>query len=202
MDYVMAGGFFMFLIILCSIFAITLILFKLLQLRRSRIIPARLESDLARLPEGDVDVRDLEAALLTPSPLATITKEALDDRHHTAAEAREAAETEARSQFSRLGSGISLLETIVTIAPLLGLLGTVAGLVSVFAVLGKAGGEAPEHAQLATGIARALGTTIAGLAVAIPAVIAHGHFTSLLEKTAVRVEQLVGRAITAVHRSR
>lgn len=200
-EYIVAGGFFMILLFLCSLLTVGIIVFKFLQLQRARIIPSKLEKILQQisLENQASNLDSLSTVLRKNSSLGEITKEALAP-HNSANEARDAAETEARSQFNKLETGIPLLETIVTIAPLLGLLGTVAGLVSVFSVLGQAQGDAPEHAQLAKGIAQALGTTIAGLVVAIPAIIANSYFISLLQKYAVRIEQLTGRLISSLYR--
>ena len=80
-----------------------------------------------------------------------------------------------------------MLEVVITIAPLLGLLGTVSGLVSVFSNLG----ESAEHSAIAIGIAEALNTTIAGLAIAVPTVVAHSFFMKKIEKMGVRMEILL-----------
>ena len=84
---------------------------------------------------------------------------------------------------------------VITIAPLLGLLGTASGLVVVFA---NVGGDA-DQASIGQGIAMALNTTVAGLAVAVPTVIAHSHFSRKIELMAARLEVLMGKVTSACH---
>lgn len=82
---------------------------------------------------------------------------------------------------------------MITIAPLLGLLGTVSGLVNVFSNLG----DSADHGAIAIGIAEALNTTIAGLAIAVPTVVAHSFFMKKIEKMGVRMEILLGGLLAA-----
>jgi biopolymer transport protein ExbB len=102
----------------------------------------------------------------------------------------------------KLEEGIPILEVIVTIAPLLGLLGAVVGLVTVFGSFGGSGAEGADGdtAMVARGIAEALHSTIAGLLVAIPTVIAHGYFSRKLDAISVRMELILRNAIHDFHR--
>ena len=98
-----------------------------------------------------------------------------------------AVESSARQEIARLHAGISVLDISITIAPLLGLLGSASGLVTIFQGLG----EAADHLTIARGIAEALTTTIVGLAIAVPCVVAHGIFTRRIEVLTVRLESLL-----------
>lgn len=112
------------------------------------------------------------------------------------------AETRAREEVTKLQAGLTTLEVIITIAPLLGLLGTVSGLVTVFSGLGPegGGGQAPSGSSIARGIAEALNTTIAGLVVAVPAVIAHGYFQRRIYRMTVCMERVLHAAILSFYR--
>jgi biopolymer transport protein ExbB len=98
-----------------------------------------------------------------------------------------AVESSAREETSRLHSGIGVLDIVITVAPLLGLLGTASGLVTIFQGLS----DAADHLAIARGIAEALNTTIFGLAIAVPCVVAHGFFTRKIEVLTARLESLL-----------
>ena len=103
------------------------------------------------------------------------------------AEADQKPSMKAAISTSRLNAGIGVLDTIITIAPLLGLLGTASGLVRIFQGLG----DNSDHLAIARGISEALTTTIVGLAIAVPCVIAHGYFTRRIEMLTARLESLL-----------
>jgi biopolymer transport protein ExbB len=102
----------------------------------------------------------------------------------------EAVQTRARHEIVRLESGLFVLEVIVGIAPLLGLLGAVSGLVKVFAAFGNSAANSDPHI-IARGISEALSTTIVGLAIAIPSLIAYSYFSKKVETLAAEMESLV-----------
>jgi biopolymer transport protein ExbB len=107
----------------------------------------------------------------------------------------EAVQTRARREIVRLESGLFILEVIVGISPLLGLLGAVSGLISVFAAFGADSGAQDPHG-IAKGISEALSTTIVGLAIAIPSLIAYSYFSKKIETMAAEMESLVGDLLT------
>ncbi len=200
--FVGQGGVFMFCLLALSVLSASVIVFKAIALRAEQVVPERAQAALA-----DVDgfaggagmARLAEELRSSPSPLSRIGLRALTGDHRDRAEAAEATEANAREEVVKLEAGIALLEVVITIAPLLGLLGTVSGLVGVFSNL-DAGGGAGDHAAVARGIAEALNTTIAGLAVAIPTVVAHSYFIKKLERMGVRMEVLTGGLLSAIYR--
>lgn len=204
-EFLLSGGAFMFFIVVCSLVSAAIVIHRAISLRREGVMPRRLVKMLEGAELGRVDapaVRNL--SIESESPLGDIVIAALGESNEPSSdrdEASRAAETVAREEMLRLQTGLSVLEDIITIAPLLGLLGTVSGLVGVFAELGSSGGDDADPAVLASGIARALNTTIAGLAVAVPTVVARSYFTKKIETMAARMEVLVGRLIYAVHRA-
>jgi biopolymer transport protein ExbB len=98
-------------------------------------------------------------------------------------------QTAARDEVVQLNSGMIILDTIITVAPLFGLLGTASGLVVIFNGLG----DSTDQTVIARGIGRALDNTIVGLAIAVPAVVAHGWFSRRIEVLVSRLEVLLAR---------
>jgi len=99
----------------------------------------------------------------------------------------------AEETLEEAGARQWLLSTIITLAPLLGLLGTASGLVTIFQGLG----ETTDHLAIARGIAEALNTTIFGLAIAVPCVIAHSYFTRRIERLTARMESVLADFVSA-----
>ncbi|MBV8417933.1 MAG: MotA/TolQ/ExbB proton channel family protein, partial [Verrucomicrobia bacterium] len=100
-------------------------------------------------------------------------------------------QSRARQEIVRLESGLFILEIVVGIAPLLGLLGAVTGLVKVFGNIGSGAMSTSDLKGIASGIGEALSTTIVGLAIAIPALVAYTYFSRRVERLAVEMESLL-----------
>lgn len=198
-NFLRAGGVFMLFIGACSLLAVSVAIYKFLELRRHLVLPSDIVHELENI-EAYVDQGSVEPLLhrlnASPSPLARAAAGAMSGTYLDKSEALEAAHSRGREEVVRMERGIAVLEVVITIAPLLGLLGTVSGLVSVFGVLGDAGLDESSPAELARGIAMALNTTIAGLAVAVPTVIAHSYFTRRIEAIAARMEVLLNHALS------
>ncbi|NNE91572.1 MAG: MotA/TolQ/ExbB proton channel family protein [Verrucomicrobiales bacterium] len=193
-EFLVAGRIFMGFIALASFVALAVAIHIGLSLRKGTVVPEELMKEIDR---ADRHFQSGNAEKLrdhfenTASTLSSIGRVAMSDRFSDREEATQAVEATAREEVVRLQTGMGILEVVITIAPLLGLLGTVSGLVSVFATLGTSGDEAADPAMLAAGIATALNTTIAGLVVAILTVIVHSIFTRRIESLAARMEVLM-----------
>ncbi|MDG2124388.1 MAG: MotA/TolQ/ExbB proton channel family protein [Verrucomicrobiales bacterium] len=184
--FFLSGGFFMAAIVLCSFLAVSVVIWKILALRKNNILPDDLADAIDTGSNATVD---------STSVLGRLASLAAGGDFVTKEDALETVQAHARSEVTRMESGVTALEVVITITPLLGLLGTVSGLVSVFSVLGTGGDVGTDPVGIALGIADALNTTIAGIAVAVPTVIAHSYFTRKIEKHAVRMELLVGKIL-------
>lgn len=184
------GGFFMLLLLVLSVSAGTVILLRALALRENLVIPAELETALENVQPGDSIDSLAHATVIHPSPLGRIVATCLGHRNWPRQENLEAVQVCARHEVVRMESGLALLEMTTGVAPLLGLLGTLSGLVSVFANLGGGAG-AGDPIAVARGISEALNTTIVGLAVAAPSLVAHNYFQRKIETMAVSMEGLV-----------
>lgn len=185
------GGFCMILLGICSLAAITAILFKFLSLRRSLVLPSALAAKVSGLGEpgerrSDGGVFDeIEAGRST---LARLCRVALRHRGETRAEITDAVQASAREEILLLHSGMGIIDATVSLAPLLGLLGMASGLVVMFGGLG----ENPDPTVVSRGISEALNTTVFGLALAVPAIVAHAYFLRRVDMMVARLEVLLG----------
>lgn len=196
--FLKAGGAFMLPILACSFVAVALVVHRALSLRRDAVIPRGLERRLEdfRQRGGTAEFNALaREAAPGKSPMARLTMRALEMRGAERPAVEAAVESAARLEVVGLQWGLPMMEVIVTISPLLGLLGTVSGLVQVFGVFSGSGGDQPDPMKIAAGIAEALYATIGGLVVAIPVVIAHSYLSKKVESLAVRMELLAGQLI-------
>ncbi len=192
-EFILAGGFFMILLGICSLTAVTVIFLKLITLKRDRVLPRNLEDEVERFDKNlDVGkVKMLEKAFSQgDNTLARLCSIAVTHSDRPQIEVKERVQSSAREEIVQMNSGLAILEVITTIAPLLGLLGTASGLVKVF-------GDLTSREVIQSGIATALSTTVVGIAIAVPAVIAHSYFSRRIETFAVRLEVLLSRVVSA-----
>ena len=184
------GGAFMIPLGITAVAATTAILYKFLALATSRVAPDQLVRQVENFQE--LVAADRVEPLLREfekgdSALARLAAVAMKHRGKSQRDITAAVEASARQEVARLHAGISVLDISITIAPLLGLLGSASGLVTIFQGLS----EAADHLTIARGIAEALTTTIVGLAIAVPCVVAHGVFSRRIEVLTVRLEALL-----------
>jgi len=193
LDLIKAGGWLMIPILACS-FAATVIIFeRLLALRRARVLPMPLLATLERwLQYGAVDPQEA-AALSSQSPLGRIIAAGLAVRGRGRDILRERVEDSGRHVVHELERFLNLLGTIAAISPLLGLLGTVAGMIKIFQVVSVQGNS--NFSLLSVGIAEALVTTAAGLTVAIPSLLFYRYFQRRVDELVVGMEQQTLRLI-------
>ena len=186
------GGFFMALLLICSFVSLTVIVLRGLALRRDLVMPPVLEREIESIGPGDEDAANRLARIVNRdhSAFARIINVGFRHLHWPKAENFDAVQTRARHEIVKLESGLFILEIIVGIAPLLGLLGAVSGLISVFAAFGSDANAQDPHG-IAKGISEALSTTIVGLAIAIPSLIAYSYFSKKIETMAAEMELLI-----------
>ena len=182
-----AGGWVMWPILGCSIVALGIGGERLWALQSNTVIPPGLAEQVrARVSQGKAATLDLEA-LRTGSPLGRVLAAGLVNRDHDWAVIRESIEEAGRHVVHDLGRHLGMLGTIAAISPLLGLYGTVLGMIQTFGSITTAGiGDAQ---ALAGGISVALLTTAFGLTVAIPALILYRYLRGRVDDLVVRMEQ-------------
>jgi len=186
LGYFAQGGIFIYIIIACSLISVAIMIWKALVLQEKRIIPTKLEMTIL---QGEENISSLEPIFRDDNSVLSRLCRLIAQNP-----AEDLVEAAASKELNRLRGGLNIIEVIITIAPLLGLLGTVSGLVTVF---GDFGGE-QNNSEIAKGIAQALSTTIAGLAVAVPSVIAFSYFNRTLETYAARLELVLSQLCSSL----
>ena len=185
---------------LCSVAALGICLERLWSLRAGRAAPPNLLADVEReLEWGDADSGRV-AELCAGCHLGAILMAGLASARHGREAMKEAMEGAAATAVHDMERYLTALGTIAAISPLLGLLGTVLGMIEVFRVLVEDGIGNPS--VLASGISEALVTTAAGLAVAIPALILHRHLLRKVDDLLVVMERRSTRLVERVHADR
>jgi biopolymer transport protein ExbB len=184
-DLVRRGGLIMLPIGVCSVALTAFFLERLFSMRRRKVIPPAFVEEIVTLCDTDrLDAKSLEALCRRyPSPMSNIVKASLLRQGHPLLEVEKVMEDAAAREVSVLRSGIRPLTAIASIAPLLGLIGTVFGMIDAFIVTSQPGLK-DRTELLASGIYEALVATAAGLLVAVPALIAAYYFTGRLDRLA------------------
>jgi biopolymer transport protein ExbB len=187
-ELVRAGGPFMWPIIACSIAAVGILLERLWTLQRKRVLPQELLKKVSDLADKNQVTPKVIEALEKNSPPGRVLAAALANRHRGREIMMERVEDTGRHVVHELERFLNSLGTIASISPLLGLLGTVAGIIRAFnaVMLGGMG----DPAKLAGGISEALVTTAAGLAVAIPSFIAYRYLRGKIERIVIEMEKV------------
>lgn len=191
------GGYVMIPLIFFSIVAATIIIERAIALRRKSVLdPAVLDAMNGYNGEESVD-KVLLTCRRARSPFARIIEEIVHARHHPHAQAVETMEAVGRTQVGALERGLTVLEIIAGISPLLGLLGTVLGMVTVFNAITIRGIGNPQ--VLSSGISEALITTVAGLCVGIPALASHSWLSRRVDDLADEMHHRATAFLGKVH---
>ena len=199
-EIVKSGGWLMFPIILCSIVAFAIIGERLWSLQRKRIIPKHLVAQIWHMQsKGQVTAEQI-STVRHSSPLGRVLASGLSNVNNSREVMKESIEETGRHVVHELERYMNSLGTIAAITPLLGLLGTVIGMIKVFSVITAQGVGNP--AVLAGGISEALITTAAGLSVAIPSLMAHRYFRGLIDSLVVFMEQEAIKMVEVIHGER
>ena len=199
-EFVKSGGWLMLPIIACSIVALGIVLERFWTLRSKRVMPQHLMKQILQLHQQKrLDRADLQK-LKSSSPLGRILAAGLVNRDHSKEVMKEAIEEVGRQVVHELERYLNTLGTIASISPLLGLLGTVIGMIKVFSVIVTAGVGDP--GVLAGGISEALITTAAGLSVAIPSLMMHRYFNGLIDRLVLGMEEQALKLVEVIHGER
>ncbi len=187
LEIIIAGGWLMVPILLCSVIAVAIVIERFVSLRSSRVMPPTIPAQVKQWAlQHELDAKHIEQ-LRRSSPLGRILASALDNRNRSREIIKEAVEDTGRHVVFELERFLNTLGTIAGITPLLGLLGTVIGMIRVFSAIMLHGVGDPN--ELAGGISEALITTAAGLTVAIPSFFFYRHFRGLVRAYVVQMEQ-------------
>ncbi len=192
-----AGGPFMWAIALCSIIAAAIVAERMWTLQQRRVMPPELTRRIWALVESGQVNDKVIAALETNSPLGKILATGLQHRHRPREVMMERIQDAGRHVAHELDRFLNTLGTIAGVAPLLGLLGTVTGIIKAFNVIYSGGLGDPR--ALSGGISEALLTTAFGLMVAIPAYVAYRYLRGRVDGTVVQIEKDVVRFADALN---
>lgn len=190
-DLIQKGGPMMYLIMLVSVLAFGVVFERVYHLNRARIDSDKFMDGVTGVLKRNKIIEAIEMCNSTPGPIAHIVKAGILKHDRSKSEIKEAVEEAAALEVPRLEKHLPILATIAHIAPLLGLLGTVTGMVKSFQVIQqKALAMAPvSPGDLAGGIWEALLATLAGLAVAIPTYVAYNYLVSQVDNLVYDMER-------------
>jgi len=181
-----AGGPLMWIILLCSLVALTIIFERLLTLRKSRVAPSNLKQQIIDLVVRKHISENRIEVVRDHSPLGIVYAAGLANIAHGTDDMKEALEDAGKQVVHNLGRYLNTLGTIASITPLIGLLGTVIGMIKVFTAITANGVGDPT--VLSGGISEALITTAAGLSVGIPCLMFYRYFRSRINELTVILE--------------
>jgi len=198
-DWFLGGGPVMWPLLACSIIALAVILERLISLRRGKVIPAALVRVVQEVKgRGDLAIAQAKCEAIG-GVFASIITACLANADAPKEENAVAVVAAGRRGARKLEKMLAVLDVVAGAAPLLGLLGTVLGLNEVFLQITQHG--LGNTSVLSGGIAQALRTTILGLAIAIPAFVAHRYFNRRIEDLVAEMEDYAQQLLTTLYRS-
>ena len=175
-------------LMLCSVLAVAIIVERLINLRPTKVLPTDEVEHLGSLIDGGLLEQAEDYCSRRPGPLTNIVAAALEARHEPPEGIRQVVVDQGRQETPRLQKYLGVLGTVASVSPLLGLLGTVLGMINVFRVVSAQGvGQAD---SLAGGISEAMITTATGLTIAIPALVAYNAFSDKAAALVLEIERL------------
>jgi biopolymer transport protein ExbB len=200
LEVVQNGGPLMIPIGICSFVLFVFVFERFISLRKGRIIPRPfVKRFLAQLEEGELD-RDkaLQRCEENPSPVSHVFAAAIQKWGRPSVEVEQAILDSGERVTTNLRKHLRLINGIATVCPLLGLLGTVLGMIQAFDAIGTADASADPKTLIAIGISQALLTTAAGLTVAIPALIAYLFFVGRVDRLVIELDSLGQKVVNLI----
>lgn len=195
-----AAGWPIWFLLVASIVAVALIVERLITLRREKILPRNLLDEVIRVYRSGKVTPDVVDKLEHNSPLGTVLAAALRNVDAPRDVMKESIEESGRGVAQNLERFLTTLGTIASLAPLMGLFGTIVGMIEIFGAATPTGGNNP--AQLAHGISVALYNTGFGIAIAMPALVFYRHFRNLVDTYVVDMELQAVKLVDVVHGAR
>lgn len=179
-EFLKSGGFTMIPLGLCSIFAVAVIIEKFFTLRQKKIIPTKNLSTIDAFIDEGLWKKAAEICSSSKGAFYRLIFTAIENKDENEEDLKSAVEESGRNAALMLEKRLGLLNTIISVAPLLGFFGTVTGMIKIFNVLSVEGAGTE---SLAGGIAEALITTVTGLAIAIPSLVAYNYFNHKVDES-------------------
>jgi biopolymer transport protein ExbB len=197
---VQAAGWPIWFLLFASVIAVALIIERTFSLRAARVIPPKLLDQVVAVYRRQGLSAEVVERLSRDSPLGAVLAAGLRNLKSSRYVMKEAIEEAGRAAAHELERFLTTLGTIATAAPLLGLFGTVIGMIEIFGAQSPTGGTNPQ--QLAHGISIALYNTAFGIALGIAALVFYRHFRARVDTFVVEMEQLAAKLIDIVHGER
>jgi len=194
-----AAGWPIWFLLIASIVAVTLIIERSIYLRRSKLLPRQLLDEVIRVYHNGKVTPDIVEKLQNNSPLGTVLAAALRNVEAPREVMKESIEEAGRGVAHLLERFLTTLGTIASLAPLMGLFGTIVGMIEIFGAQNATG---TNPAALAHGISVALYNTGFGLAIAMPALVAYRHFRALVDSFIIDMELQAVKFVDIVHGAR
>lgn len=198
-EIIQAAGWPIYFLLVASIIAMALIIERSISLRRHRILPRTLLDEVIRVYQSGKIKQEVIDQLAVNSPLGRVLAAGLRNVSAPRDVMKEAIEQAGSAAAHDLGKFLTTLGTIASMAPLMGLFGTVVGMIEIFGSQNSAGAN---PAQLAHGISVALYNTGFGLLIAMPAMIFYRHFRALVDGFVVEMEQQAVKFVDTVHKAK
>lgn len=191
--YLEKGGIIMIPLLLCSVIGLAIFILKIFQLRRRKVIFPEIVQVIEKIQQPDEIDLARRVCEERKGAFASIILTGLENRALPREELKEAVVDQGRQEARVLERGLVALETIAGVAPLLGLLGTVLGMVDVFNEITKS--DVVQVSQLSDGISKALITTVVGLTIGIPSLVAYNYLIEKAEMLILEIEKYSGKLI-------
>lgn len=187
-----SGGPLMIPLAICSFVLLVFVFERVISLRRGRVIPAPLVTRiLNQIRERQIDREQaIELCEENPYPVCEVLEEGIRRWGKSSVEVEQAILDSGERVSNELKRNLRLINGVATVSPLLGLLGTVLGMIHAFDAIATISPGADPKTMIATGISQALLTTAAGLCVAIPALIAHLYFTGVVDRRVMEIDSV------------
>lgn len=199
-EIIVAGGWLMVPIVLSSIVALAIIAERFWSLRQDKVAPRNLVAQVWQWRRNNQLTQEQVLALRASSPLGRVLAAGLLNMAHSREVMKESLEETGRQVVLELERYLNTLGTIASISPLLGLLGTVVGMIKVFTAITAQGVGNP--GVLAGGISEALITTAAGLTVAIPSLMFYRYFRGKVDALVLKMEEEALKLVEVIHGER
>jgi biopolymer transport protein ExbB len=196
---IQAAGWPIWLLLIASVIALSLIIERLLYLRRAQILPPKLLDEVIRVYHNGKVTAEILEKLQQNSPLGQVLAAGLRNINAPRDIMKESIEEAGRATSAVLERFLTTLGTIASLAPLMGLFGTIVGMIEIFGAQNAAGAS---PAQLAHGISVALYNTAFGIAIAMPALVFYRHFRALVDSYILDMEQQAVKLVDIVHGAR
>ncbi|MCD6115536.1 MotA/TolQ/ExbB proton channel family protein [bacterium] len=195
-NMLVSGGIMMIPLVITSVIGLAVFIERSFYLQRKRILKPEIVEAIETFKKPEDIEKVVSVMNSQDDPFLNILKVALDHRYDNREEVKEAIEDTGKQEARVLERGLVTMETIAGISPLMGLLGTVLGMIKVFNVVSQQG--LGQTQALSGGISEALVTTVAGLTIAIPALIAYNYFDHKVDDLVLEIEKYSSRVVDKI----